>query len=214
MKFTEPSTLASGVRIVWMLTATIFFGLGLGMVWWPTLQTIGAIEAQAKTLYDEANQNESEIQRAAQLHAMAKRVADDVHQLSGQGSASAITAATLTLLNRESRSYGIDVQSIVPAPASSLSQAPASRGPQTSQPAYDALVGTPMEIDVRAHFRDLLAFISDLPRHNVLIDITDVSLVGSGDRSPKPVLGAKIQATIYRYQGAAEEEKANDSGSL
>jgi Tfp pilus assembly protein PilO len=214
MRVTEPLTLASGIRIVWMLTATTFFGLGLGLVWWPTWQTINATKAQAKTLYDEANQNESEIQRAAQLRVMAKRVAEDVHQLSGQGSASAVTAATLTLLNRESRAYGVDVRSIVPAPVSSLSPAPASPDPETLQAAHNALVGTAMEIDVRANFRDLLAFISDLPRHNVLIDVSDVSLVDRGDRSAKPVLGAKIQATIYRYQGVAEREDANASGSL
>lgn len=202
MKFSEPLTINSGVRIVWMLTATMFFGVGIGLIWWPSSQTIRAIRAQAKTLYDEGNQNESEIRRAAELRAVAKRVADDVRKLSRQESPSAVTAATLALLNRESRAHGVDVQSIAPAPASS---------PHSSD---NALVGTAIEIDVRGQFRDVLAFISDLPRHNVLIDLSDASLVDSGVRSAKPVLDAKIHASIYRYLGIAERDKTNASGSL
>jgi Tfp pilus assembly protein PilO len=200
MKVAEPMSVASTVRIVWIVTAAIFFGLGLGVVWWPTSQTIATIKAQAKSLYDEANQNESDVRRAAQLRAIAKRVSDDVRKLSGQASQSAVTAATLELLNRESRAHGIDVRAILPAPAASASPA----APQ--QPTESTLAGTSFEIDTRGHFRDLLAFVSDLPRHNVLIDIDDIDLVDRGDRSLKPVLGATIHATVFRYQGAVEGE--------
>jgi Tfp pilus assembly protein PilO len=186
----------------------MFFGLGLGVVWWPSSQTIGAIKAQAKTLYDEANQNEAEIRRATQLRAIAKRVSDDVRKLSGQGSSSALTAATLALIDRESRAHGIDVRSIAPAVSE------ASPGTTKPQPADNALVGTPIEIDVRGHFRDLLAFISDLPRDDVLVDVSDVSLVDNGSRSAKPVLGATIHATVYRYRGVTETENQHASGSL
>ena len=200
--------MASGVRVVWILTAAVFFGLGLGIVWWPASQTIAAIKAQAKNLYDEANQNEATVQRAVQLRAVAKRVADDVHRLSGQGSPSALTAATLALLNRESRAHGIDVRSIAPAPGSSASPAP-----NTAQ-TDNALAGTAMEIDVRGRFRDLLAFISDLPRHNVLIEVSDINLADRGDRSNKPVLGATIYATVFRYQGIAEGDTLHASRAL
>ncbi len=208
MKFMEPMTMASGVRIVWILTAAVFFGLGLGTVWWPASQTIATIKAQAKSLYDEANQNEADVARAVQLRAIQKRVSDDVRKLSGQGSQSAVTAATLALLNRESRTHGIDVRSIVPASGSTVSPSPAA-----ARPADSALAGTAIEIEVRGRFRDLLAFVSDLPRHDVLIDVSDINLVDRGDHSFKPVLGATIHATVFRYLGLAERETQHASGT-
>ncbi|HTX57048.1 MAG TPA: type 4a pilus biogenesis protein PilO [Candidatus Acidoferrales bacterium] len=199
MKLGGPPALSSGVRIVWMLAASIFFGVGVGIVWWPTSQTIASYKTQAKSLYDDANQDETEIAHASELRSAARRVEDDVKLLSAQSSAGAVTAATLRLLNGEAHAYGVDVRSIVPAP-----QASASPG---------ALAGTVVELDVRGRFRNLLAFISDLPRHDVLMEINDVSLAGTGDRSPKPVLAATIHAAIYRYRGIGKETQ-HASGAL
>jgi Tfp pilus assembly protein PilO len=193
--------MASTVRIVWMLAASAFVGGGVGLVWWPTSQTIAAVQSQAKALYDEADANEAEVRRAAELRALAKRMADDVRALSGQGSQSAVVAATLTLLNRETHNFKIEVRSIVPT-------TPAAK------PDDRSLMGTPIEIDVRGHFRDLLAFVSDLPRHNVLIDVSDVNLDDDSDRSLKPVLNAKIHAIIFRYRGAEGEETQHASRAL
>ncbi len=208
MKLTEPMTMASGVRILWILTAAVFFGFGVGVVWWPTSQTIATIKTQAKNLYDEANQNEADIARAAQLRTVQKRVSDDVRKLSGQGSQSAVTAATLALLNRESRTHSIDVRSIVPTSGTTASPSPAA-----ARRADSALVGTAIEIDVRGRFRDLLAFVSDLPRHDVLIDVSDINLVDRGDRSSKPVLGATVHATIFRYLYQEGREAQHASGT-
>lgn len=208
MKIAEPMSVASAVRIVWIVTAAVFFGLGLGVIWWPASQRVATIKAQAKSLYDEANQNESDVQRAVQLRAIAKRISDDVRKLSGQRSQSAVIATTLRLLNQESRAHGIDVRSIVPAPVASASPPPAQ-----ARLVDSTLVGTAVEIDVRGRFRDLLAFVSDLPRHNVLIDVSDIDLADRGDRSLKPVLGATIHATVFRYQGTPERE-THASGSL
>jgi Tfp pilus assembly protein PilO len=209
VKFTESLSLASGVRITWMLTVTVFFGIGFGIVWWPSTRTITTVKEQAKSLYDEANENESDVQHAAQLGAIAKRVADDVHQLSGQRSQSAVIEATLTLLSSESHAHAVDIRSIVPGPVASASPVPAS-----ASPAYGALVGTAIEIDVRGRFRNILAFISDLPRHNVLIEVSDISLVDGGDHSPKPTLGATIRATVFRYKGLTEGESQHVSRAL
>lgn len=202
-------TMSAGVRIIWILGAAIFLGIGVGLVWWPTSQTITVLKSQAKNLYDEANQNEADVRRAAELHSLAKRVSDEVRLLSGQESQSAVTAATLSLLNREARAFGIDVRSIVPAPASSPT--PPVQGQSASS---SALEGTPVEIDVRGRFRDVLGFVSDLPRHNVLIDVSDLNLADDGDRSVKPVLSAKIHATVFRYRGIAEEGTQHASGTL
>jgi Tfp pilus assembly protein PilO len=188
-----------------MFTTAMFLGIGVGVVWWPASQTIAAIKEQAELQYEQANQNEAVVQHAAQLHAVAKRVADDVRQLSG-GSQSAVTAATLTLLNRESHAHTIDIRSIVPAPVAAASAAP--------RPPDSTLTGTAIEIDARGGFRDILAFISDLPRHNVLIDVSDINITERGDHSPKPVLGATIHATVFRYKSIKEGEIEHASGAL
>jgi Tfp pilus assembly protein PilO len=201
-------TMSAGIRVVWILGVAVFLGVGVGLVWWPTSQTIAALKSQAKSLYDEANQNEADVRHAAELHSLALRVSNDVRQLSGQGSQSAVTAATLSLLDREARIYGIDVRSIVPAPSSS--PAPPVPGQSTSS---SSLAGTALEIDVRGRFRNLLAFVADLPRHNVLIDVSDLNLNDEGDRSVKPILSAKLHATIFRYRGIAGEEAQHASGA-
>jgi hypothetical protein len=201
-------SLASTVRITWVFTAAMFLGIGMGVVWWPASQTIAAVKEQAESQYDEATQNEAVVRHAAQLRAVAKRVADDVRQLSG-GSQSALTAAALTLLNRESHAHAIDIRSIVPAPVTLASSAPAA-----ARPADSALTGTALEIDARGGFRDILAFISDLPRHNVLIDVSDVNIIERGDHSPKPVLSATIHATVFRYKGIKEGEIQHAAGTL
>ena len=203
LKLTSPAS----VRIVWMLTAAIFLGPGVGLVWWPASQTITGLKAQAKSLYDEANQNEADVRHADQLRSLAESISNDVHALSGQGSESAMTAATLSLLNREAHVFAVDVLSIVPAPSSAPVQA--SRASVDNR-----LQGVPIEVDVRARFRDVLAFVSDLPRHNVLIDLHDVNLADEGDRSATPVLRVKIHATIFRYRGTAEEEAQHASGTF
>lgn len=201
MKFTRGLTTASTVRIVWMFTAVAFVGGGVGLVWWPTSQTIGAVQSQAKTLYDEANSDEVEVRHAVELRAIAKRMGDDVRALSGQGSRSAAMATTLALLNREAHGFKIDVRSVVPTA-------------WAAKPDDRSLVGTPVEIDVRGQFRDLLAFVSDLPRHNVLIDVGDVNLDDDSGHSLKPILSAKIHATIFRYRDAEGEEMQRASRAL
>jgi len=193
-------TMPMAVRIVWMLTATTFLGGGLGIVWWPTSETITVTQSQAKALYDEANENEAAVRHATQLHALAKRIADDLRALSGQSSQSAAVAATLALLNREARDFKIEVRSIVPT--------------IMATPAAASLSGAPIEIDVRGQFRDLLAFVSDLPRHDVLIDVSDVSLGDEDQRSLRPTLDARIHATVFRYRGTAEEEIKDASQPL
>ncbi|HUA09828.1 MAG TPA: type 4a pilus biogenesis protein PilO [Candidatus Acidoferrales bacterium] len=196
-------TIAAYVRIVWLLTGAVFFGLGVGVVWWPNAQTIAAVSAQSRALYDEANQNEAEVRHAAQLRAVARQIAGDVRSLSGEGSQSAAMAATLALLGREGRAFSVDVRSILPAPEASAMPSPG--------PAERALAGTPLEIDVRGSFRDILAFVSDLPRHDALIEVHELSLSDRGDRSPKHILGASIYATVFRYGDGAERETQHAS---
>ncbi|HTU68799.1 MAG TPA: type 4a pilus biogenesis protein PilO [Candidatus Baltobacteraceae bacterium] len=196
----EKFDIRAGVRMTWILAASLFFGVGFALIWWPTSQDIAALEAQAKTLYDQADQNEAAVRHAVELRSLAKRVSQDVRLLSGQESRSATLAATVRLLGAEGRVFAVDVRSIVPEPAPSAS--PVAKQSVSNE----TLTGVPIEIDVRGRFRDLLHFIGDLPRHDVLIEVESASFADAGDASPKPLLNARIRATMFRYSGSIPKE--------
>jgi hypothetical protein len=180
------------VRVIWVLTAAIFFGIGIGAVWWPSAQAIASVRAQAKGAYDEANQNESEIRHAAQLRAVAERVSRDVSRLAGQDSESATTAMTLRILNAQSRKFGVEIGAIVPRSEA----APDAPNPGAVN---NRLTGTEVEIDLRGRFRNVLSFVSDLPRHEVLIRINSVDVLQvDASRPDRPVLTVKMAATLFR----------------
>jgi Tfp pilus assembly protein PilO len=199
--------IADAARMIWIATAAVFLGVGVGVVWWPASQNIAQLKGQAQHLYEQAEENQTDVRHAAQLRAVAKRVVQDVQALSGETSSSAVMATTIKLLGAESSRFKIDVQSIVPEPSS---------GSQTPMPdrslASEALEGMPIELGLHGSFRQLLALISDLPRHDVLIDVQDVDLLADDD-SNSPLLNAKLHAIVYRYYDVAKTEVQNVSGN-
>lgn len=194
-------TLPAAARLIWLLAGAMLLGVGVGLVWMPSSQAIAQVQAQAKDLYDRASRNDAEARESARLEAAAKHIAADVDSLSGQASPTAATARALALLNRDARLFGVAIHAIAPAP-------------QASPAPFAGLRGMPLEIDARGSFRALLAFAADLPRHDVLIEIDDLNLAATPSRSRSPVLEAKIEATIYRYNPAPETEVTHAPGTL
>ncbi len=197
-------------RITWLLTALMLFGVGIGLVWWPASRTVADLRAQAKSAYDEANQNESDVRHAGQLHAVAAEISRDVGRLAPQDSRSAVMASTLRLLYATSRKLRIEVGAIVPRPVPTT--APLK---QADYADVEALTGTDLEIDLRGSFRNLLAFADDLPRHDVLIEVRDlnISQADVSNRS-RPVLSAKLDATVFQCRCIARMEALHDTAAL
>jgi hypothetical protein len=170
-------------RLTWACTAFVILGLGVGVVWWPSSQAISQVRRHAGEMYEEANHNDAIVRLAADLRAAQARVRADVNALGGTRSPGQVTAAALRLLEDEAKQRGVEIRSIVP------SAAPITAG---------ALVGTDVAIGARGPFRNIISFLADLPRHNVLMELRDAELISSDPTQKLPSLDATVHATIYR----------------
>ncbi len=170
-------------RLTWICSAFVFFGCGVGLVWWPSAQAIGEVQTHARARYEEANNNDALVRRAADLRAAQARVRADLDALGGIRSSGEVTAAALKLLGDEARQRRVEIRSIVP---SATAQTPG------------VLVGSDVAIGVRGPYRSVLGLIADLPRHNVLIDVHDAELISIDPALKSPTLDVTVHATFYR----------------
>ena len=202
MKRPQPSRQGI-VRAIWLMTFLVFVGVGIGVVWWPSSQTIDAYRQAAAMYYDEATRNEADVRHAAQLRILQNRVLTDLKLITPLHSPGAATATMLELLATESKTYGVSIRSIVPVVAPA---APAPRAAGTSGP-FDA---TSIEIGLRGRFDKVLQFVSDLPRHESLLEIRDMSFSQSGGDG----LAVTVHATLYQYRGNLPSEDSRASSPV
>lgn len=182
-------TVASVVRVVWLLTFAIFVGIGVGLVWLPASASIESLRREASHYYEEAVHNEDEVRNAAKLEAMHVAVEDDLRSLTHAGTTGQATTALLTLLAGESRQYRVSVRAIVPSAVASPSTGP-----------FDE---TNVQFTLAGRFADVLAFVADLPRRDTLIEIRDMTLAATDGRASHPELTVTIHAVLYRYRVSA-----------
>lgn len=177
-------------RVTWCLAAFIIFGIGVGFVWWPASQRISQLRGHARELYDQANDIEAATRRSAQLHDAQVRVRADLRSLGGIRSSGSVTAALLRLFHDEAKRTGVEILRI--EPSSKL-----ERHDDTSFKPQN-LIGYDIEIGARGPFRNVIALVADLPRHDVLIDVHDVQLRASGAPRHEPLLDVTLYSSIYR----------------
>lgn len=187
----------AGTRIVWLASGLALLA-GYACVWQPSQRELAAIRGRAHDLYERANANEEIVRRSATLKTIEARVNADLAILGGRASASRVTASALQVLDFESKAYRVEVRALAPD---------ASPGKTESGQAA-RLAGQPMTIELRGRFRDLLALMSDLPRHGVLFDVrtAELSAVGRDREPPGPLLRSTIQTTLYRVAASPLEE--------
>lgn len=181
-------------RLLWLacaLAAVTIYALIVS----PREAEIASARNHAALLYDGARTNEEHIAAAARLKDVQSRVVADVRTLAGQHDASAMTAVTLRLLSSEGSRFNVRVTSIAPDAAHPESNA-------------DPLLGAPATLGLTGHFRDIVAFLADVSRHDVLIAINDVSLGAATDApgSGSPVLNVVAHTTFYRIRPTALTE--------
>lgn len=184
------------VRVVWLLAASVLFGGGGGLVWWPASQQIAQLNAHAKESYDEANDLAAKVERAQALRAAQQRVRSDLRELSA-GAATG-QERLLRVLDDEARARGVSVRELAPV------QAPAN--PQPTASPLAGLTGTDVTLTLRGPFRSIAAFLADVPRHDVLIDVRDAALQTTGSIDRAPILFATVHATIYRLSPTDSKE--------
>ncbi len=185
------------IRITWLLTAVVVAGIGIACIWWPQSEEISRHHARALELYDEANTFDAQTRRASQLRAAQSRITSDLSQLGGTRSAGAITAAFLQLLHEESTRQNVDVREV--APDTSAHASPSFvRDAAAVRTTDNVLATTDVAISLRGPFRNIVAFVSDLPRHDVLIDVRDIQLSSTQTVHRPPVLDVTLHTTMYR----------------
>jgi Tfp pilus assembly protein PilO len=172
-------------RVVWLLTIFVAV-LGYLVVYAPNERVASGDVRRAQALYQEARGDNEELEEAAAIAAARRRVDADVRYLAGRSSQSAATVDALRILDEDSRRFGISVLSISPQAAQT---APA--GPEK------LLEDVPVSVGIQGRFRDLVAFVSDLPRHEALIAVNGVDLQAH-DRSGAPLLDGSLRLTLYR----------------
>lgn len=179
---------AALVRLLWCVAACEIL-VGYATIWQPSQVELSAIRTHAHDLYEQANMNEEKVRRAAQLKRAEERVRADLAHLGGQATSGSVTASALHLFDREAKTFRVDIRTILPELKSVSS--PDDRG---------RLRGDPVTLGARGHFRDLVALLADLPRHDVLLEISDVELtaIDRGGAAPKPLLDATIRGKLYR----------------
>jgi hypothetical protein len=181
-------------RVTWLLVAFVTAGIGIGGVWWPASQELSSRHAHALELYNEANAVDAALRRAAELRAAQSRISSDLAALSGARSPGAVTAALLRLLHEESKTQRVDIREVSPDSNAHMSSGTA----HSTAPSPQALIPSDLSISVRGPFRSVVALITDLPRHDVLIDVHDVQLSTTQTGRVPPLLDVTLHSTVYR----------------
>jgi len=163
------------------------------------------VRAHALDMYELANHNEASVRQASALRAARARVAADVERLCGQASDGAATASLLRLLSDESKRFNVELRSL--APETIEAPAPSSRR-------TDTLRSFAVTLNVRGRFRNIVAMLADVPRHEVLVGVRDVTLqTAQRPQSGVVSLDATVRATVYRV-GKRTTEESHASQSL
>jgi hypothetical protein len=191
-------------RIVWMLTALVLIGIGVGLVWLPSSQVIAQRQLRAVQLYQQARDNERRVAAAAQLRRAEGNIAADVRALGPARDESALMTDFLRVLDADSHRMHVEVLAIAPgAEAASAAATPSN-----------ALIGTALVFDLRGRFRDILALIGDISAHDVLVHVDAATLSIASRTTPRPLLDCDVQATLLRLTDHTREEVLHATSSL
>ena len=188
---TNGSGLRPAARIGWVLAAALAVGGILGVVA-PAERRVRAAMAHAHELYELANRNDKMLRSAAGLAAASRRVAHDVSYLAGNRGEGATTLAALELLRGDARRFHLSLESLTP-----------DRSDVSDLESPEATIA------VRGAYRDVLAAIADLSKHDVLLEVRAVGLAQNSDYLQTDEIDATIGASIYSSIDSAEREKKN-----
>ena len=191
-------------RLSWLASAALLLGVGIGLIWWPSARRIDELQEHARVMYERANRNQAIVERSVALRRIRLRVERDVRRLSGRSSLAAATAATIALVNGEARRFNVSIRQIAPDQVSTA-----------ESDLKEQLAPYALEIGLRGRFSDMLALVSDLPRHEVLIGVAQVDLTSlARPSSDRPELDATLHATIYRVRPTYSAEVSDATGTL
>ncbi|MDQ2864689.1 MAG: hypothetical protein M3R51_00540 [Candidatus Eremiobacteraeota bacterium] len=179
----------SGAALLWLAALLVAIG-GYALIVAPEGHLVGDVMEHSRMLYDEANIDDRKIARGATLAGIQSRVKGDIRRLGGETSAGASTALALRRLEVEAAEEHAEIRSVTPDQ---------NAAPMSTHKAADPLIGTQWDFVVRAHFREIVALLSSVSRHDALLDVRDVELVTVGAKTQTaPLLDATVHAMLYR----------------
>ncbi len=176
------------VRAVWILAALVLL-CGSAIVRSRYENAIAVSYGRSEALSRRIDVNRGILDRSGNLHVLENRAQRDLAKLSLTGSAASSTANLIALLEKSSRSFRTQVVQIQPEFAEANEDA-------------GALESMPVTIRLDGRFRNILAFIADLSRHDTLISVTDTELALSSEHleNGPPRLDATVHAVLYRLR--------------
>jgi hypothetical protein len=186
--------LAAAARIGWLLVAALGIA-GYARVVVPAEQAVRDSQTHAHALYDLAYRNERMIDQAAALQAARARVKRDLAQLGVENGVGKASLAFLRLMQAESKSHQVVLSALSPGGAG---VAETASGTQR------------LDIALRGSYRELLATLSDISKHDVLFDVDGVELSSTGSFGGD--VDATLHATLYHGMTAIVSQEGSANG--
>ncbi|MBC5816229.1 MAG: hypothetical protein GIW97_06775 [Candidatus Eremiobacteraeota bacterium] len=190
-------------RSLWLLSVAIL-AAGYFIITQRYEQQIMASTQRSQTFYEKTNANHRLTAQSGRVRALRGEIRAHLDGVLFSPRPSDATAALLRDLDRLARQHNAQITAIAPQTRSKPAVAAASPSLLThpgAPPPTDALENEAIDITVRGHFSNLLAFIAQLPRQHVLLRVNQVnfSLSGASKTDPsKPLLDARIHTLVYR----------------
>jgi hypothetical protein len=175
------------LRAVWAFNVVLFLGVGVGLIWMPGSSEAAALDAAARAFYDQAVRNEAEVRQADRLRVLERRLRDDLREITPAQGAAQETVDVVRLLASEAAAHHVDIRGISPGVPDVT--ATGDSGP---------LIPVRLDVSLRGRFANVVALLSDIPRHRVLVEVDGITLASSEQRTMVPLLDVTLHATLFR----------------
>jgi Tfp pilus assembly protein PilO len=187
-------TAAGQVRIAWLLVA-LAAALGFASIVLPAQRRVAAIEERAAGLADLAARNEALLARLDSLEQTRTRVRRDLERLSGKMGTGRTTVAVLHVLEDEAGRNHLTITGIAPA------------GEEPSAPRLQR--EEDVAVSLRGRYRDVMAAIADVSRHDALVEVQSVALTRVDTRQLFPSVDATVRVALYPDVKALVKEETH-----
>jgi Tfp pilus assembly protein PilO len=159
----------------------------------PAQARLRQVAFQAHELYDLANRNERMLANYRALEAARARVRRDLRMLAGESGEDKATLSSLRLLQREAKTYRTSVLGLEPETSATKIAGESS-----------------LRITLLGSYRDVLALVADVTRHDALVEIESVRLEAA--REAKGVT-ASVTATLFNGTDALMRKETERAAS-
>jgi Tfp pilus assembly protein PilO len=186
-------TAATQLRVAWLAIVLVAV-VGFATIVLPAQRRIASTESRAADLADLAARNEALLARLDSIEQTRSSVRSDLDRLAGSVGPGRTTVAVLHVLEDEGKRNHVTISSIAPASDET------SGVPQAKEE---------LAVSLRGRYRDVMAAIADVPRHDALVEIESVGVARANTRALFPSVDATVRVALYRDVKDLAKENAN-----